>query len=99
MAKVAMPKRDKLKPNYLTVTEVTKLLKACEAERERAILLMLLDTGLRATELINLKGSDIDHTSRAVIVHQSKGRKDRTVLYRQSYLQATVSLLSQIRQA
>lgn len=79
MAKVAMPQRDKLKPNYLTATEVHKLLTACESERETAVLLVLLDTGLRATELVNLNGGDIDHTSGAVTVHQGKGRKDRTV--------------------
>lgn len=78
MAKVGLPQRDKLLPNYLTVPEVTKLLNVCESERETAILLMLLDTGLRATELVNLNGDHIDHTSGAVTVHQGKGRKDRT---------------------
>lgn len=79
MAKVGLPQRDKLQPTYLTVGEVLKLLDGCETERERAVLLVLLDTGLRATELVTLDGSDIDHTSGAVTVRQGKGRKDRTV--------------------
>lgn len=79
MTKVALPQRDKLQPNYLTAAEVTKLIKACETERETTVVLMLLDTGLRATELVSLNGGDIDHTTGAVKVHQGKGRKDRIV--------------------
>lgn len=79
MAKVVLPQRDKLQPNYLTVAEVLKLLDACETERERTVVLILLDTGLRATKLVNLNGGDIDHTSGAVTVRQGKGHKDRTV--------------------
>lgn len=79
MAKLKLPQRDKLQPNYLTVAEVLQLLNACETERERAVVLMLLDTGLRATELVNLNGDDIDTTTGAVSVRQGKGRKDRIV--------------------
>lgn len=79
MRNITMPKRDKLLPNYLTVTEVTRLLDACETERERTLLLVLLDTGLRATEVCNLNGGHIDHASGAIIVKQGKGRKDRAV--------------------
>ncbi len=79
MAKVGLPQRDKLQPNYLTADEVLKLLDACHTERERAVMLVLLDTDLRATELVNLNGGDIDHATGAVAVRQGKGRKDRTV--------------------
>ncbi|MEZ4870430.1 MAG: tyrosine-type recombinase/integrase [Caldilineaceae bacterium] len=79
MAKVGLPQRDKLQPNYLTADEVLRLVDACQTERERAIVLMLLDTGLRATELCNLDGGAIDHTTGAVTVRRGKGRKDRTV--------------------
>ncbi len=79
MAKVGLPQRDKLQPNYLTAVEVLKLLAACQTERECSVVLVLLDTGLRATELVNLNGGDIDPTSGAIAVRQGKGRKDRTV--------------------
>lgn len=79
MRNVALPKRDKLLPNYLTPEEVTRLLDACETERERTLLLVLLDTGLRCTEACNLNGEHVNHTTGAIIVKQGKGRKDRAV--------------------
>jgi len=38
----------------LTTDDATKLLKACETERDEAIVLFLLDTGVRATETPNI---------------------------------------------
>jgi len=58
MAKVGLPQCDKLQPNYLTVVEVLELLDACQTERERAVVLVLLARDLRATELVNLNGSE-----------------------------------------
>lgn len=79
MNKVSMPKIGKHILPALTVEDAQKLLKACENERDEAIILFLLDTGVRATEFINLNGGDIDIKIGAVVVRQGKGRKDRTV--------------------
>ena len=54
------------------------------ARRDRAIILMLLDTGLRAGELCALRIGDVDMKTGKVIVHHgvlggSKGGKGRTV--------------------
>ena len=46
--------------------------------RDAAIILTLLDTGLRATELCNLNRYDLDQLG-TVFVHLGKGRKDRIV--------------------
>jgi integrase/recombinase XerD len=55
-----------------TVTRPTAL-------RDRAILLTLLDTGLRSSELCNLKVGDLDLARDQLRVRQGKGRKDRFV--------------------
>lgn len=47
--------------------------------RNRAILLTLLDTGLRASEIIDLEKRDVDYKSQSVIVRMGKGGKFRTV--------------------
>ena len=47
--------------------------------RDRAIILTLLDCGLRATELCNLKVGDYDQSRGRVMVKQGKGSKDRAV--------------------
>src|SRR3990172_2487221 len=46
-------------------------------ERNRAILLLLLDTGIRASELCNLNVEDLDNRNNRVFVHQGKGMKER----------------------
>ena len=45
--------------------------------RNLAIIRVLLDTGLRASELINLRHRDIDLATGRLWVRQGKGRKDR----------------------
>lgn len=46
-------------------------------ERNRAILLLMLDTGLRASELCDLKVEDLDQRNNRVFVHMGKGMKER----------------------
>ena len=79
MRKVALPKRDKLLPDYLTAEEVTGLLDACETAREKAAIMILLDTGLRASEFCALNGGHVDHITGAVTVKRGKGNQDRMV--------------------
>ena len=79
MRRVAIPKADKKILPAFTVDDVQRLLAACESERDEAVVLFLLDTGLRVAELVNLNGGDVDLKTGAVWVRQGKGRKDRTV--------------------
>lgn len=76
--KVPMPQPDKQVLPSLSVDELKRLLKAASV-RDEAIVLVLLDTGLRATELVNLDGQHVDLKSGEITVRQGKGRKDRTV--------------------
>lgn len=46
-------------------------------ERNRAILLLLLDTGIRASELCDLKLEDLDNRNNRIFVRQGKGMKER----------------------
>jgi integrase/recombinase XerD len=55
-----MPQLPKTVPPALSVEDARALLDACETERDKAIVLFLLDTGLRAAELIALDGADVD---------------------------------------
>ena len=74
----AMPKLPKKVLPAFEPADVARLLEAAN-ERDRLIVLVLLDTGLRASELIALDGGDLDTTSGAVLVREGKGRKARTV--------------------
>jgi integrase/recombinase XerD len=49
------------------------------AARDRAILLFLIDTGVRAKELLQVDRADLDTISGDVLIRQGKGRKPRIV--------------------
>lgn len=59
--------------------DVRKLLRACTTARDVALVMFMLDTGLRASEIVALTVGDVDRATGAVQVKQGKGRKDRVV--------------------
>jgi site-specific recombinase XerD len=76
-ARVKMPKLpDEVLPAF-SENDIKKLLKVCSL-RERALVLLLLDTGCRAAELCKLTLADVDTASGEVTIKQGKGKKDRT---------------------
>lgn len=48
-------------------------------ERNRAIILLMLDTGVRASELCDLKIEDLDNRNNRIYVRHGKGMKERTI--------------------
>lgn len=79
---IASPKLPKKLPNFLTEEEVNKLLDVRLITpfdyRNKAMLEILYGTGLRITELINLKLTDIDINNCFIRVF-GKGKKERIV--------------------
>ncbi len=49
------------------------------AQRNRAMLYILLDTGLRASEICDLRVRDLDLKTHTLIVHNGKGNKERQI--------------------
>src|SRR5208337_1047555 len=73
-------------PEVLSLDDQARLLAQLDLSdssgiRARAILRLLLDTGLRASELINLQVRDLDFSSGRLWVRQGKGRKDRGLFF------------------
>src|SRR3954468_17388347 len=74
------PIREEREPAILLKTEYKALLQvAGDNPRDFAIVTLFLQTGLRVSELVNLKLQDVDFASRELTVRQGKGRKDRVV--------------------
>jgi site-specific recombinase XerD len=77
------PKRfDRALISYLTETEVDALLAACDqgtwtGRRDRVMLLLAVQTGLRISELIGLCQKDVYLGVGAYVTCHGKGRKDR----------------------
>lgn len=57
--------------------QIDKLRLACRSEKTRAMIEVLLSSGVRCEELINLDINDIDIRRRSVRVRNGKGGKDR----------------------
>ncbi|MDY6911885.1 MAG: tyrosine-type recombinase/integrase [Chloroflexota bacterium] len=84
VAPIKTPKAAHKVIQALTDGEIRKLLAQCPQKtqlgcRDRAILLMFLDTGMRVSELANLQPGDIDMDTGSILITQGKGRKQRIV--------------------
>ncbi len=66
-------------PEWTTRTGKTARSRRPSALRDKAIILVLLDTGVRASELCNLSYDDFDQGSGRLLVREGKGAKDRHV--------------------
>jgi site-specific recombinase XerD len=67
-------------PVVLTGEEVLLLLEAARGPRDKAALAVAYGSGLRLSEIANLKVSDIDSKRMVLRVEQGKGKKDRNGL-------------------
>lgn len=75
-----MPKVEKTKQPILNEYELNRVLRICKTPRDKVIILLSVDTGLRRSELLNLEWGDIDIPTGLVRVRRGKGRKDRSVV-------------------
>lgn len=81
---IKTPKIEKKVIQALTPNELKLLFHQCSSKtyldvRNRAILMMFLDTGLRVSELVNLTLDDIDTKTGTILVRYGKGSKERIV--------------------
>lgn len=75
--KVHRPRREKNLPNVLSKEEVKAILEAHNNIKHKAMLSLIYSCGLRRSELLSLRLTDIDSKRNIVIIKQSKGKKDR----------------------
>lgn len=76
---ITLPKRPQRIPALLTRAEVAQILAACSHPRYRMMLTLCYGCGLRLSELLAVKVSDIDGERKLLRVEQGKGAKDRLV--------------------
>ncbi len=82
MAPIPNPKVPGVFPYVLAEEDIRRLLQASRKKpRDLALLLVMLDTGIRAGELCNLALRDLDLDSRALTIKNGKGQKDRYVFF------------------
>jgi site-specific recombinase XerD len=77
--KLVRPRKEKRLPTVLSWEEIMRIITVIENLKHKTIITFLYASGLRISELIKLRQSDIDFNRKLIRVEQSKGRKDRYV--------------------
>jgi site-specific recombinase XerD len=85
-----------------TPDDVQRLLSHCDAgtrkgARNHALILVLLDTGLRASELANLELGDVDFATQRMLIKHAKGNKQRVVRFGKRTRQALEHYIGSFR--
>ena len=74
---VKMPKKDRKLPEVLTKGEVRHLIDSADNIKSRLIISMLYSSGMRVSELVNLKVDELNLNDKTGWVRKGKGGKDR----------------------
>lgn len=77
--KIPKPRKPKTIPTVLSIDEVIRMFEVTINIKHLAIIQTMFYHGLRRSELINLKISDIDSANMELAINQSKGLKDRRI--------------------
>ena len=77
---IPYPRHEQKLPVVLSPAEVAALFQNTPNLKHRAILMTIYAAGLRVSELINLRVTDIDSQRQLIRVSQGKGHKDRQLM-------------------
>lgn len=80
LGKMPRPKRAHKLPQVLSQEEVYLILSSVENIKHQTMLFLVYAAGLRVSEVVRLKVSDIDSKRKLIRIQQSKGQKDRYVM-------------------
>ena len=91
-AEIVTPKKERYLPTSMSELEVEKLLNSPKSLirieiRDKAMIEMLYATGMRISELVNLKLNNVD-TNRCVVKVLGKGSKERLIPFGENALEA-----------
>jgi integrase/recombinase XerD len=95
---IITPKKEKYLPSSMSEDEVDRLLKSPDPsnkteKRDKAMIEMLYATGMRISELVNLKLTDVD-MQRSVAKVFGKGKKERLIPFGEAALEALSDYVS-----
>lgn len=95
------PKKEKKLPNFIKYEELEKILKTCHKDdplgiRNQLIIELFYSTGIRISELINIKVQDIDFSNNIIKV-LGKGDKERIVYFGSYALKSINKYLNESR--
>lgn len=91
------PMKEKKLPEVLSQEEVMAIFEATGNLKHRTMLMILYASGLRRSELLNLRIGDVDFHRNVVLVRGGKGRKDRQSVMAQSLMPVVEQYLEEYK--
>lgn len=86
LIEIPRPKKPSKLPKVIAPADIKKLFEATTNLKHNTLLKLCYGLGLRVSEIVNLKVTDIDSKSMQVFIERAKGKKDRYVNLPQSIL-------------
>ena len=77
---IQRPRKENKLPKVISEGGVLRMIQVCDNMKHKLILALLYASGLRLSELLNLRKSDILTDKNVIFVRGGKGKKDRTTL-------------------
>ena len=87
---IPRPKKPSILPKVINAQDIKKLFEVTTNLKHNTMLKLCYGMGLRVSEIVNLKITDIDSKNMQVLIEKSKGKKDR-------YANLPLSILEQLR--
>lgn len=84
---VHRPKKYNPLPKVLAIEEVAAIINALENTKHKCMISLIYSAGLRRSELLNMRLTNIDSKRMEIFIAHSKGRKDRVVPLSQTALE------------
>lgn len=84
---IEYPRSEKKLPQIIEKDYLLEQIAKIENKKHKAIISLAYSTGMRVSEVCNLKISDIDSKRMIITIRQSKGRKDRIVALSEKILE------------
>ena len=84
---IKTPKIESSLPTVLTKEEVKLLIDSCASNKSRLMIKMLYSSGLRVSELVNLKWNNLEFDQNSGWVRGGKGSKDRLIILSENLLE------------
>jgi integrase/recombinase XerD len=74
---IPRPKKPQQLPRVFNQDEVAAIINSLQNKKHKTMLMVAYSAGLRVSEVVSLKTSDIDSKRMTILIRQAKGKKDR----------------------
>ncbi len=75
--RIKRPRRERKMPSVLTKDETKRLINSPDSKKSQLMVSLMYACGMRVSELVNLKVSDLEFDEKIGHIRQAKGKKDR----------------------